>query len=78
MPASFYTVDTPQKLGRMLRAVRKQQGLRQDQVGRFSHTFIGEVEKGKPTAQIGKVLALLQELGIGVRLEMPADIKIDL
>ena len=56
----------------MLRATRKWQRLRQDEVGRFSHSFIGEVESGKPTAQLGKVLEALRQLGIRCYLELPA------
>ena len=62
----------PEQLGALMRAVRKSQRLRQDEVGRFSHTFIGEVEMGKPTAQIGKVLQALQELGIKLHAELPS------
>jgi transcriptional regulator with XRE-family HTH domain len=65
-------VQTPADLGRLIRQVRKRQGLRQDEIARFSHTFVGEVEKGKPTAQVGKLFELLRELGLRVYLELPA------
>jgi hypothetical protein len=61
-------------LGRVVRAVRKLQRLRQDEVGGFSHSFIGELETGKPTAQIGKVLEALRELGLKVHVELPPGI----
>jgi transcriptional regulator with XRE-family HTH domain len=67
-------IKTVDQLGELIRAVRKQQQLRQDEVGQFSHSFIGEVENGKPTAQVGKILDLLQELGIALYLEVPAGI----
>ena len=54
-------IQDSRELGRVFRAARKLQRLRQDEVGRFSHSFIGELETGKPTAQIGKVLAALRE-----------------
>ncbi len=63
-----------QDLGRLLRLVRRSQHLRQDEVGRFSHSFIGEVEMGKPTAQIGKVLEALRELGLKLHVELPSGI----
>ena len=66
------TIRDPEQLGRLVRAARKWQHLRQDEVGRFSHSFIGEVEVGKPTAQIGKVLQTLRELGIKFYVELPA------
>jgi hypothetical protein len=63
--------DTKQ-LGAFVRAVRKAQHLRQDEVGRFSHSFIGDLEAGKPTAQMGKVIEVLCELGVRLRLELPS------
>lgn len=59
------------QLGAVVRAVRKAQSLRQDEVGRFSHSFIGDLEDGKPTAQLGKVIEVLCELGVKLRLELP-------
>jgi hypothetical protein len=60
------------QLGAFVRAVRKAQHLRQDEVGRFSHSFIGDLEAGKPTAQMGKVIEVLCELGVRLRLELPS------
>lgn len=75
--ATIIPVDSLDTLGKIVRKTRKQQGLRQDAVARFSHTFVGEVEKGKPTAQVGKLLELLQELGIRVHLELPSGIELN-
>lgn len=73
MPAqSLISIHGPQELGQVMRAARKWQHLNQDEVGRFSHTFIGEVESGKSTAQVGKVLEALRQLGIRFHLELPA------
>jgi hypothetical protein len=69
---NIITIRDPEQLGLLVRAARKWQRLRQDEVGRFSHSFIGEVEMGKPTAQIGKVLQALRELGIKLHVELPA------
>ena len=71
-------VRDPKQLGALVRAVRKAQALRQDEVGRFSHSFIGDLEDGKPTAQLGKVIEVLRELGVKLRLELPAGIDTDL
>jgi transcriptional regulator with XRE-family HTH domain len=68
-------VFTHEQLGRALRLARKHQSLRQDEVGALSHSFIGEVENGKPTAQIGKVFELLRELGLRLYIELPADAR---
>lgn len=75
--ATIIPVDSLDTLGKIIKKTRKQQGLRQDEVARFSHTFVGEVEKGKPTAQMGKLLELLQELGIRLYLELPSGIELD-
>ena len=69
-------IQDSRELGRVFRAARKLQRLRQDEVGRFSHSFIGELETGKATAQIGKVLAALRELGLKVHIELPPGIDV--
>lgn len=60
-------VTTPKELGELLRKKRKTQNLTQGQVAEYcgvSVKFISEVERGKETAEIGKVLYLLKMLGI--------------
>lgn len=74
--ANSIPVTDSQELGQVIRAARKLQRLRQDEVGRFSHSFIGEVEMGKPTAQMGKVLEALRELGLKVHIELPPGIDL--
>jgi hypothetical protein len=64
-------ISNPEQLGRLVRTVRKWQQLNQDEIGRFSHSFIGEVESGKPTAQMGKVIEALRQLGIRLHVELP-------
>lgn len=69
-------IQNSEQLGRVFRAARKHQGLRQDEISRLSHSFIGEVEMGKPTAQIGKVLEALRELGLKLHIELPPGIDL--
>jgi y4mF family transcriptional regulator len=60
-------VKNPKDLGELLRKKRKAQNLTQGQVAEYcgvSVKFISEVERGKKTAEIGKVLYLLETLGI--------------
>jgi HTH-type transcriptional regulator/antitoxin HipB len=68
---NLISVSTPEQLGRLVRATRKWQQLNQDEIGAFSHSFIGEVESGKPTAQVGKVIETLLQLGIRLHVELP-------
>ncbi|MDR5880419.1 helix-turn-helix domain-containing protein [Caballeronia sp. LZ032] len=61
-------------LGALVRAVRIAQGFRRDELATatgLSPKFITQVELGKPTAQIGKVLQLLTELGMYLYVEAP-------
>lgn len=60
-------IKSPKELGVLLRKKRKSQKLTQGQVAEYcgvSVKFISEVERGKETAEIGKVLYLLSTLGI--------------
>jgi transcriptional regulator with XRE-family HTH domain len=64
-------------LATMIRAARLAQGLTRDELARatgLSPKFISHVEGAKPTAQIGKVLLLLTELGIQLYAEPAASI----
>ena len=72
--AQLVLIDNAKHLGELVKATRKAQRLRQDEVGPFSHSFVGEVEKGKPTAQVGKIFDLLRELGIRIHVELPAEV----
>jgi len=38
--------------------------------------FLVDIEKGKPTAQIGKVMQVLAALGIKVELSLPGAAKV--
>ena len=67
-------------LGDLVRASRLAQRLTRDDVAiatGLSPKFITHIEAGKPTAQIGKVLHLLSELGITLRAEVSVDIPAD-
>lgn len=74
MPQDDIAIRDAKQLGAIVRALRKAQSLRQDELGRISHSFVGDLEEGKPTAQLGKVLAVLSELGVQLHLALPAGI----
>lgn len=55
------------EVGTILRQKRKSQGLTLEQVAQhcgLSMRFVSEVERGKPTAEFGKVLFLLNAVGV--------------
>ena len=69
-------ITKPQDLGLLIRATRKHQKLRLDDVAGsagLGPVFVREVERGKETVQFGRVIKLLQELGI----ELSADVTDD-
>ena len=69
-------IITPADIGDAIRRSRKAQNLRQDELAGASGVglrFIVDLEAGKPTAQIGKALQVLQALGCAVTVTMPDD-----
>lgn len=70
------TIDSPADLGLVLRAVRRAAGVRIDDAAattRVSKQFASDVERGKETVQLGKVLRLLRELGVVLEVDIPSD-----
>ena len=66
---------TPRDIGRLVRQTRKELGVTQKALALTSGTglrFIIELERGKETAEIGKVLTIIQTLGIQLTLTPPA------
>ena len=73
------TILTTEQLGDWIRRTRKASGLRQDQlagVANVGHRFVVDLEKGKPTAQIGKVLQVLATLGCTLTVTAPAGLDL--
>ncbi|MBK6860821.1 MAG: helix-turn-helix transcriptional regulator [Saprospiraceae bacterium] len=65
---------TPKSIGEIVKKTRKHLGATQKDLSLTSGIglrFIIELEQGKPTCQIGKVLTVLQTLGIKLVLDMP-------
>lgn len=66
-------ISSSEDFGLLIRAVRKSANLRQDDlsaVAGVSRQFAVDVERGKPTAQVGRVLLLLKELGVPLTAEI--------
>ncbi|HEY0295533.1 MAG TPA: transcriptional regulator [Bordetella sp.] len=61
-------------LGPIVRAVRKVQGIRQDDAAGsigVSENFLGKIERGGEAVQWGKLFHVLHGLGIKVILDIP-------
>jgi HTH-type transcriptional regulator/antitoxin HipB len=63
---------TSEQLGAAIRAARKAQGLRQDELAGAAGVglrFVVELERGMPSVQMDKMLAVLVPLGLRQQLE---------
>jgi y4mF family transcriptional regulator len=67
---------TAEQLGRIVRQARLAQGLRQDQLAAAAGVglrFLIELERGKPSAHLGKALAVLEALGCHLDIALPPE-----
>jgi y4mF family transcriptional regulator len=65
---------TAKDIGRLIRDTRRSLGVTQKELALTSGTglrYIIELEKGKETAEIGKVLTVVQTLGIQLTMTPP-------
>lgn len=63
-----------QQLGALVRATRKDGDVRLDDLAgmlNLSHVYVGNVERGLPTTNVGGIFRILQELGIRLHLDVP-------
>ena len=69
-------INNPKELGRYFLKERKNLKLTQKEISEFADVgrkFIIELEKGKATAQLGKVFELLNSLGLELHLTKRGD-----
>jgi len=69
-----------QEIGSLIRQQRKRLGVTQKDVALTAGTglrFLVDLEKGKSTVQLGKVLQVLQTLGISLQLDLGNDEPLD-
>ena len=65
------SIQSPEQIGVAIRARRKQLKVTQKDLAMTCGTglrFIIDLEKGKPTCQIGKILQVLQALGLKLQI----------
>ena len=70
------TAATPAQLGKVVRQQRKAQGLTQKELAGLCGVgvrFLGELERGKESCEIGKTLLIVKMLGINLMLEVITD-----
>ena len=66
-----YNVDSPEELGRRIRAARKAQGLTQVDLAEIAGVgprFLSELERGKDTVRLGLALKIARLVGLDPRL----------
>lgn len=71
------TLQQASAIGPVVRAVRKAQGIRQDDAAgssAVSENFLAKVERGSESVQWGKLFQVMNSLGIRITLDLPADI----
>lgn len=76
-----HPIDSTEELGLVLRAVRKNARVRQDDLASIagvSKQFAVDVERGKPTVQFGRVLRLLAEMGIVLTADISDSVHAEL
>lgn len=68
------SIKSPEDLGLIIRAMRKYSKVRQDDLAgmvKVSKQFAVDAERGKATMQFGKLLQLIDELGITLTVNVP-------
>lgn len=71
-----FQIESPEKLGLLIRASRKAMELRQDDAAGsigVSENFLGKVERGAETVQWGKLFLVMKELGLDISVEVPEE-----
>lgn len=70
-------INTAAELGRVVRASRKAQKIRQDDAAGsigVSENFLGKIERGSESVQWGKLFQVLEGLGVHVIVDVPESV----
>lgn len=70
-------IDNAAAVGKIVRASRKAQKIRQDDAAGsigVSENFLGKVEHGSEAVQWGKLFQVLEGLGVRVMLDVPENV----
>ena len=69
-------IRTCEAMGKRIRDLRRARGVTQAQLAGLSNTgirFISDLENGKETCQLGKILHVLATLGVDIFIQSPYD-----
>lgn len=70
-------IDNAAAIGKVVRASRKVQKIRQDDAAGsigVSENFLGKIERGNESIQWGKLFQVLEGLGIRVMVDVPGNV----
>ena len=70
-------IDNAAAIGKVVRASRKAQKIRQDDAAGsigVSENFLGKIERGSESVQWGKLFQVLEGLGIRVMVDVPVSV----
>jgi len=73
------TISDPTALGRLVRETRRALRLTQPDLALSAGVgvrFLVDIEKGKSTSQIGKIMQVLAALGIQMSLSLPDNVEV--
>jgi transcriptional regulator with XRE-family HTH domain len=71
-PGQEYRIYTPESLGQAIRHFRTEQGLTQAELAEragLNRTYLSELESGKETEQLKRLLRVLRQLGVRITLD---------
>ena len=72
-------IDNAAAIGKLVRASRKAQKIRQDDAAGsigVSENFLGKIERGSDSVRWGKLFQVLQGLGIRVEVDVPDSVSV--
>lgn len=72
-----FQIDTPEKIGMVIRSSRKAMDMRQDDAAGtigVSENFLGKVERGGESVHWGKLFQVMRELGLQVYVDVPDEV----
>ena len=73
---TYDAINSSKMLGRKIRQLRREQGVTQAQLAGLANTgirFVNDLENGKETCQLGKILRVLSTLGYDICVRSPYD-----